>query len=173
MSRSTLLPATSRSTTSNTITNGVTAVPPDPDVHTGVCTWVQYGDKLLMLLRGGTEGYAADGNGTWSLPGGWLEAEETLEAAAAREVLEETGVTVRITDRIGYTCDPKHTKHSVVTLFLRGEYVAGEPTVTEPDKCPQVEWVPLDEVLERQRPLFQPLAAYLDGQGQRRSDLPF
>lgn len=144
-------------------------MPPDPDVHTGVCTWVENDNKLLMLLRGGTTGYAADGHGTWSLPGGWLEAEETPEIAAAREVLEETGVQVRITERMGFTCDPKHTKHSVVTLFLRGIWLAGNPTVTEPDKCPQVEWVPLDEVYDRQRPLFQPLSAWLDGQGRRRS----
>jgi len=31
------------------------------------------------------------GNGSWSLPGGAVEKDETLEQAAIREVKEETG----------------------------------------------------------------------------------
>jgi ADP-ribose pyrophosphatase YjhB (NUDIX family) len=46
----------------------------------------------VILVRRGHQPLA----GEWSLPGGTLEVGETLEAAIAREVEEETGLTVRV-----------------------------------------------------------------------------
>ena len=46
-------------------------------------------DRVLLIQRG-LEPY----RGSWSPPGGFVEANESVEAAAAREVLEETGVQV-------------------------------------------------------------------------------
>jgi 8-oxo-dGTP diphosphatase len=45
----------------------------------------------LLLIRRGHAPHA----GLWSLPGGRVEAGETLEQAVRREVLEETGLLVR------------------------------------------------------------------------------
>ena len=47
--------------------------------------------RLLLVLRGHEPSV-----GTWSVPGGRVEAGETDEAATAREVLEETGLAVRV-----------------------------------------------------------------------------
>jgi ADP-ribose pyrophosphatase YjhB (NUDIX family) len=46
--------------------------------------------RLLLIRRGHDPG-----RGLWSLPGGRVEAGETLAAAVEREVLEETGLAVR------------------------------------------------------------------------------
>ena len=47
-------------------------------------------DGHLLLVQRGNE----PGRGLWSVPGGRLEPGETLEQGCAREVLEETGLTV-------------------------------------------------------------------------------
>ncbi|SMC37840.1 ADP-ribose pyrophosphatase YjhB, NUDIX family [Desulfocicer vacuolatum DSM 3385] len=52
----------------------------------------QWGDKILMCKRN-----IEPGKGKWTLPAGYLENGETMEAGAARETLEETRGMVNIT----------------------------------------------------------------------------
>ena len=59
---------------------------------TGVCVVVLHEDKVLISKR--LSG-AADGVGLWACPGGSLEPEDQgVVAGAARELLEETGLTL-------------------------------------------------------------------------------
>lgn len=133
-------------------------MPPDPRVHVGVGAIVERGGHLLMIRRGGVGAFASDGLGTWSVPGGWLERGETPHEAAEREVLEETGVVVVALEDVGFVCCESYNGlFQIVTLFVRCGYAGGEPTVTEPDKCPEVGWVALSEVDDL--PLFSPLEA--------------
>lgn len=52
--------------------------------------------RILLVLRG-HEPYA----GHWSLPSGRREPDEDAAAAAAREVLEETGLVVEVGELLG------------------------------------------------------------------------
>lgn len=49
-----------------------------------------------LLIRRGSEPL----RGQWSIPGGTLELGESLQAGVARELLEETGLEVRVLDLI-------------------------------------------------------------------------
>lgn len=53
-------------------------------------------DGRALLIRRGTEPL----KGEWSIPGGMLEVGETLVAGVERELLEETGLTVRVIELI-------------------------------------------------------------------------
>jgi ADP-ribose pyrophosphatase YjhB (NUDIX family) len=53
-------------------------------------------DGRTLLIRRGSEPL----RGQWSIPGGTLELGESLQAAVARELLEETGLEVRVLDLI-------------------------------------------------------------------------
>ncbi len=51
---------------------------------------------VLLVKRDIEPGY-----GKWTFPGGFVERGETAEAAAEREVLEETGLEVRVSGIVG------------------------------------------------------------------------
>ncbi len=51
--------------------------------------------RVLLIRRGGEPL-----RGQWSIPGGYLELGESLKDGVARELLEETGLQVRVLDLI-------------------------------------------------------------------------
>jgi len=87
-----------------------------------------------VLIRRGSEPL----RGKWSIPGGSLELGETLEEGVARELLEETGLTVRVLELIELfdriymengavdARDKKPRFHYVIADYLC-ELVGGEP----------------------------------------------
>lgn len=116
----------------------------------GVAVFVCKADKILLLKRKN-----AHGTGSWGLPGGHLEFNEELEECAEREVQEEAGIYIKnirfsaITNDIFFD-EGKH----YLTVFMIADYLKGDATIREPEKCEEMGWFSWDKLPS---PLFLPL----------------
>jgi ADP-ribose pyrophosphatase YjhB (NUDIX family) len=87
----------------------------DPKVATGVI--FSYDGGILLVQRAINPSY-----GKWVFPGGYVDRGEVLEAAALREVREESGLAVRLTRLLGAYSYPGH---QVILVAYAGEVTGG------------------------------------------------
>ena len=87
----------------------------------------------------------------WSLPKGHVEAGETLEVAAIREITEETGIAGRVVAPLGtidfwFVAEDRRvhkTVHHYLLIAESGELSDDDIEVVE------VAWVPLEELADK------------------------
>lgn len=96
--------------------------------------------RLLMVKRTGEP--AA---GCWSLPGGRVEAGETLHDALLREVHEETSAQIRVGELIGVAEEAGIGGHFVI-LGFRAELVGPSAGIAAGDDASEVAWVRIEDV---------------------------
>lgn len=111
--------------------------------------------KALLIQRG-----EEPNRGGWTIPGGFVEFDETADKAVVREVEEETGLQTRNLGLVGYRNRANPGDNSSYVVFLL-EVVGGE-LHTEPDpEIAQVGFFSLDEMknMPRLAPLSYELAA--------------
>ena len=128
----------------DTISDRTTREYPDrPWVGVGVIVWK--GDRLLLVRRGRPPRF-----GQWSLLGGAQGVGETVFEAAAREVLEEAGLTIRpievVTVVDAITRDETRAVHYHYTLVeVSAEWTAGEAVAM--DDALDVRWADVEEAV--------------------------
>jgi mutator protein MutT len=104
------------------------------------------GDRVLLIQRG-----REPMKGAWSLPGGAVEVGETLDAALAREVLEETGLSVEVgpvvevLDRVQFDADGRVEYHYVIIDYLCRVFAGSAASGSD---ARDVRWVRVDDLDE-------------------------
>lgn len=117
---------------------------------------VSAGGLVVERLTAGSRGLLISrldrrGRLIWSFPKGHLEAGETAQEAAIREVGEETGIEASVVEPLGeidfwFMADGRRihkTVHHFLMVCEGGELCADDPEVES------VEWVPLSAVSAR------------------------
>tara|TARA_B100000315_G_scaffold258243_2_gene309689 strand:- start:11941 stop:12411 length:471 start_codon:yes stop_codon:yes gene_type:complete len=115
-----------------------------PFIGVGVVVWKE--EKFLLIQRGKPPRL-----GQWSIPGGRQELGEKVKDTAIREVLEETGLTVAITDFLDVVDSIQHDEDGKIyfhaTLIdYAAEWVSGEAQASS--DAMDLAWHSLDELAE-------------------------
>ncbi|WP_235737290.1 NUDIX domain-containing protein [Nocardioides alcanivorans] len=103
------------------------------------------GDHVLLVRRANPP-YA----GSWALPGGFVEPNEDLPEAAARELAEETGLELRareLRQLAAYGApdrDPRRGRVVTIAFHVR---LATQPDVMGGDDAAHAAWVPVETAL--------------------------
>ncbi len=110
------------------------------------CGWIHFADPKVaaavlveqegrvLLVRRVNEPF----RGLWTLPAGFVDAEEDPAEAAARECLEETGLTVRVTRVLEVVAGREHPRGADFVIVYAAEVESGHMAAA--DDADEVGW---------------------------------
>jgi 8-oxo-dGTP diphosphatase len=102
----------------------------------GAVVWNERGEVLLVRRANPPRQHE------WSLPGGKVEFGETLRAAVAREVLEETGIVIDVLTLVD-VAELIGEAHFVLVDFT-ARVLSGEPVAAS--DASEARWFPIAEI---------------------------
>jgi ADP-ribose pyrophosphatase YjhB (NUDIX family) len=84
-------------------------------------------DGRVLLIRRAKDPF----RGLWTLPAGFVDAEEDPARAAERECLEETGLSVLVTAVMDVIAGLEHLRGANMIIFYRAEILSGQLTAQD------------------------------------------
>jgi ADP-ribose pyrophosphatase YjhB (NUDIX family) len=98
--------------------------------------------RVLLVRRGP----GSTRPGLWCVPAGFVDYGEEVRAAAARELLEETGLVAEVGDVLHVASNFHDPAKLTVGIWFAGTATAGSPVAG--DDADEVGWFPLDDLPE-------------------------
>lgn len=98
--------------------------------------------REILLIRRGREPH----KGTYAIPGGFIDWNETAKEAVVRELFEETGLDVDVVSFVGYFDALKRDaeRHTVTLVFLCKD--SGTSSLRAGDDADECRWFSLDSL---------------------------
>jgi 8-oxo-dGTP diphosphatase len=117
---------------------------PRPAVSADIAVFRQKGQSLeILLIRRRNLPF----QGMWALPGGFMEIDETLEEAAARELDEETGLkNIDLKQFRTFSQVNRDPRTRVVTTVFYGSIAQEDSSVKGGDDAERAEWFDINEL---------------------------
>lgn len=129
-------------------------------IKVGIGVMIKDGNKILLGHR--CDNYKDTGGihepGSWTLPGGKQEYNETVLEGAAREVKEETNLDISELSFFGLSDDIQPDKHYVTIQVIANNY-SGELKNLEPTKHSEWKWFDINDLPEN---LYSPSKKFIE-----------
>lgn len=117
---------------------------PHPAVTVDTCLFLKTDDGLEVLL---IRRAAAPFEGDWALPGGFVDIDEPLDEAAARELAEETGVSgVPLRQLYAFGAVDRDPRERVISIAYVGLVHDARPATGAGDDAADARWFPTTDL---------------------------
>lgn len=131
---------------------------PYPPVLVTTDAVVLHRDCILLVRRG-----RAPGKGLWALPGGFVDQDETLLEACARELREETGLDLapamrdaRLRGQRVFDAPHRSLRGRTITHAFRFDLdTPVRPAVAGGDDAADAQWIPLERLARMEAQVFE------------------
>ncbi len=99
----------------------------------------------VLLIERGEEPF----KGQWAVPGGFVEMDEELEDAVARELAEETGLTgVQLQQLHTFGKCGRDPRGRLITIVFMGVVTEGRDKIRAGDDAAKAKWFDIEELPE-------------------------
>jgi 8-oxo-dGTP diphosphatase len=116
---------------------------PRPAVTVDVVMVTRDAEPRVLLIRRKHDPFA----GAWALPGGFVDMDETLEAAARRELREETGLLAEEIEQLHTFGDPgRDPRGRTISVVYLTRVDASRVRPRADDDAAEVGWYPLHQL---------------------------